>query len=171
MQVNRLIFEANEPVDGEIVALEFKIMVNNPQSLRFPSLTPAAEKISHHHACMLYCAMYIYYKCSLLQLPPSSVQWLVRKNVEHLDAIESMGANLKCSGLLWPLFITGCEANDKELRRKIIEHFDKRGSLGIANVAAARRVVDEVWRRRDDGALGVTWHEVMAELGIDILLG
>lgn len=171
MQINRLIFGGAELVDGEIVALEFKIMVNNPKAIHFSSPTPVSEKISHHHACVLYCAAYIYFKCSPLKVPSGNVQWLVRQSIEHLDEIELLVDSQKCSGFLWPLFITGCEAVDEDLRAKVAKYFDIRQTLGIANVPTARKVVEEVWRRRDEGASDVSWHEVMAELGIDILLG
>lgn len=170
MEINRMIFPGTMPADGEFVALEFKIMASNPQSLHFPCLTPVSEEIAHHHACNFYCATYIYYKCSLLRMPPSSVQWLVRQSVEHLDAIQLLGEGLNVSGFLWPLFITACEAADEDLRARTVVFFEKRETLGIANVTAARKVVEEFWRRRERGAIDVSWHEVMAELGIDILL-
>jgi arginine metabolism regulation protein II len=88
----------------------------------------------------------------------------------NLEAIDLLTADLNVSGLLWPVFIVGCEAEEKGLRAGIDKYFDKRETLGIANVPTARRVVSEVWKRRDQGDPGVSWHEVMAELGIDILL-
>ena len=170
MQINRLIFSGVMPADGEFVSLEFKIMASNPELLHFPSLTPVSETVAHHHACTLWCALYIYYKSSVLIMPPIDMQWLVRQSIEHLDAIETLTEGLTCSGFLWPLFITGCEAVEEDLRSRVVRVFEKREKLGISNVAAARRVVAEVWRRRDDGATAVSWHDVMSQLGIDILL-
>jgi arginine metabolism regulation protein II len=170
MQINRLIFPGTMPVDGEFVALEFKIMASNPELLHFPSLTQVSEKVAHHHACSLWCALYIYYKSSMLRLPPNNMQWLVRQSIEHLDAIEVLYGGLTCSGFLWPLYITGCEAEDKDLRIRTVKLFEERDKLTLGNVTVARKVVSEVWRRRDEGAADVSWHEVMAELGIDILL-
>jgi hypothetical protein len=129
-----------------------------------------AEEVSRHHACTLYLATYIYFKCSLKRLPSSSVQDLVRQSVDHFDGIEELAADLNVSGFLWPLFITAWEADEEDLRVRIKIHFEKRQRLGIANVTKSRKVVDEVWRRRDQGCADVFWHEVMAELGIDILL-
>lgn len=170
IQINRIIFDNVVPADGEFVALEFKIMANNPESLHFPGLNAIAEKLSHNHACIWHCATYAYYKCSLLRLPPTSVQWLVRQSIEHLEAIELLAADLNESGLLWPVFIVGCEAQEEDLRASIDKYFDKRETLGIVNVPTARRVVSEVWKRRDQGDPDVSWYEIMAKLGIDILL-
>ncbi|KAG0648193.1 L-arabinose-responsive transcription regulator ARA1 [Hyphodiscus hymeniophilus] len=170
LQINRLVFTGVMPADGEFVSLEFKIMSSNPELLHFPSLTPAYEKVAQHHACTLWCALYIFYKSSLLKLPPADMQWLVRQSIKHLDAIESLTDGLTCSGLLWPLFIAASEAEDEDLRFQSIKVFEKRQQLGIANTTPARKVVEEVWRRRDQGDTDVSWHEVMAQLNIDILL-
>jgi len=100
------------------------------------------------------------------------VQHLVRQSIEHLDAIALLELGQNVSGIMWPAFITGCEANDTYSRDRVDAYFDKRETLGIGNVADARTVVREVWRRRDRivGSVDVSWHEVMADLGINILL-
>ena len=106
----------------------------------------------------------------VIEIATKKMQWLVRKSVEHLDAIDMLTRRLTCSGFMWPLFITGCEAEDKFLRKRIVKTFEERDKLCIANVTAARKVLYKVWRRRDEGASDVSWHEVMVELGIDIFL-
>jgi hypothetical protein len=51
-------------------------------------------------------------------------------------------------------------------------YFRKRETLGIENISLAKQVVLMVWERRDRAAGGgrVFWPDVMAEMGIDVLL-
>ncbi|RDW83428.1 hypothetical protein BP5796_04919 [Coleophoma crateriformis] len=89
-----------------------------------------------------------------------------------LDEIMRLEAGQNVSGLLWPAFITGCEADEAYSRGRIEAYFDDREALGIGNVMEARTVIREVWQRRDkvNGLVDVKWHEVMVDLGINILL-
>ncbi|KAJ5587749.1 fungal-specific transcription factor domain-containing protein [Penicillium hispanicum] len=68
--------------------------------------------------------------------------------------------------------IIACETEDPDLRLRIKPYFDKRECWGMANVTTAKEVVLAVWNRRDKTIQGssVLWHEVMAEMGIDIIL-
>ena len=82
---------------------------------------------------------------------------------------------LNFSGLFWPMFITACEAEDTELRLRAMRYIDRRWmSLAVPHVATAKKVVLGVWSRRDqvgeDRRGTVLWYDIMAELGVDILL-
>ncbi len=57
----------------------------------------------------------------------------MRKSLEHLKSIELLETDQNVSGLLWPVFITGCEADDDNLRRRTVATFEWRAmyELGI----------------------------------------
>jgi hypothetical protein len=78
-----------------------------------------------------------------------------------------------------PAFIAACEAVEIPLRHRALIWFAKAGKRGIGNIAAAKELVMEVWRRVDrmvddegnDGALGpVDWRRVMEDMEWKIML-
>jgi len=172
VHINRLAGKNANPLSGELEGLELKILLNNPTSLRFPSPTIACEDMTRHHACAFYYACYIHFKRALRGIPSLELQDLLRKSLKHLEAIDEIELNLNVCGLLWPSFITACEAEGEELRTRCIRLFTKGRRRGIEGICSAEQVVREVWRRRDQagGSAGIKWNDVMSDMGSDILL-
>jgi hypothetical protein len=53
-------------------------------------------------------------------------------------------------GLLWPLFIVGCECRDEVDRRFVLDRFQTLADVvGTGNITRAKSVVEAVWRKRD----------------------
>jgi hypothetical protein len=99
------------------------------------------------------------------------------------------------SALLWPLFVSACEAvtsEDRKLAERTFVEVDKR--QGMRNIDRAWGIVKEVWRRGDkaelDGADGdpergvvavgargdgeggeEMWRRVCREMGVSIVFG
>lgn len=173
--INKLVFASKSCSAEELDCLELKIFHNDPSVLRFPSPTKLCEDMTRCNACAFYYACHIYFSRSLQKLPPRNIQHLVRQCIEQLEATEAIEVELNGSGLLWPAFIAACEAEDTELRLRTMGYIDRRQQrLGLSNVRAAKRVVLSVWGRRDeadeDCGRNVFWYNVMADLGVDILL-
>lgn len=170
IRINRWIYIDSEVPAAELGSLETLIIRNNPDAMGVSLLTNVTEKLMWHHKCLWHAATHIYFKRMLQKLPLSSVQYLVQQSAEQLDAITFLELGQNVSGILWPAFISGCEADEISSRNSINLYFDKRETLGIGNVKDARSVVREVWRRRDEanGATDISWHEVMWDLGINI---
>lgn len=172
IQINKWVYIDQQPPTSALDALELKIIRSNPELMRSarPASVSEPEQMRWRYACLWYSATYLYFSRALQRLPVDNVQHLVRQGVEHLDAITLLEVRQNVSGILWPAFIAGCEANDADSRRRIEGYFDKRETLGIGNTADARTVVREVWRRRDksDRSVDISWHEVMVDLGINI---
>ena len=174
IQMNKWVYIDQKPPTSVLDVLELKIIRSNPELIQaaYPAISSTFEQMKWRYACLWYSATYLYFSCALQKLPVHKVQHLVRQSVEHLDAISLLEVQQNVSGILWPAFIAGCEANDSNSRRRIEVYFNKRETLGIGNTADARTVVREVWRRRDesDRSVDISWHEVMVDLGIDIAI-
>jgi hypothetical protein len=98
--------------------------------------------------------------------------------LENIDCL-TRGTSVRPADTLWPAFIAACEAVEIPLRHRALIWFAKAGKRGIGNIAAAKELVMEVWRRVDrvvddegnDGALGpVDWRRVMEDMEWKIML-
>jgi hypothetical protein len=75
------------------------------------------------------------------------------------------------SALLWPAFVGACEAveeGDREMARRAFEGIERR--QGMTNIAKAWEIVEEVWRRDDQG-VEEGWRTICVERGISIVFG
>ena len=104
-------------------------------------------------------------------------QHLVSKAFEHLENIDALSGRMAIANTLWPGFVAAAEAVDTELRHRAIAWFARARRHGIGNIAPAKALVMEVWRRVDllggnaHGQLGrVDWRDVMREKGMYIML-
>lgn len=175
VQINQLVFAGKKLSTEELNCLELKIYRSNPSALQFSGPTKECEYMTRCQASAFYYACHIYFSRALQKLSPRSIQHLVRQCLEHIEAANDLEVELNLSGLFWPGFIAACEAEDADLRLRATRYIDRREQrLGLSNVAIAKRVVLTVWNRRDkadeDGARRIYWYDIMAELGIDILL-
>jgi hypothetical protein len=74
--------------------------------------------------------------------------------------------------LLWPLFVTSCEAVaevDRKLARKAFGGTERR--QGMNNIARAWEVVWEVWGRADLNGGEGEWRDICEEMEFNIVLG
>ncbi|OAL52232.1 hypothetical protein IQ07DRAFT_629947 [Pyrenochaeta sp. DS3sAY3a] len=111
-----------------------------------------------------------------------SAQGCVDQVLERLENIDCLtrGTDVRPANTLWPAFIAACEAVDIPLRHRALIWFARASKCGIGNIAAAKRIVMEVWRRVDRyfdngltpvGGLGpIDWRHVMAEMQTTIML-
>lgn len=75
------------------------------------------------------------------------------------------------SALLWPMFVAAVEAigeDDREKARNAFVGTERR--QGMRNILTAWGIVEEVWRRWDEG-LEEGWRDVADEKGINIVFG
>lgn len=171
-RINRLLYANVEPTDAELHELKADIYRSDPTHMQFDAPDKLCDEMLRAHAMAFYYATHIYFSSALLKAPPQHVQHFVRQSIEHLEGIERTERTLNVSGIMWPAFIVACETEGQELRSRISKYFDWREELGLENSMEAWKVVQEVWRRRDEcrSDKPVLWHEVMADLDIDIML-
>jgi hypothetical protein len=112
-----------------------------------------------------------------------TAQYLVAKALEHLENVDALSSEMAIANTLWPGFIAAVEAVDMDLRHRALIWFGRAKRHGIGNIAKAKALVMEVWRRVDRqtwaapenkhlrSELGnVDWREVMQEKGMYIML-
>ncbi|KAI0126194.1 fungal-specific transcription factor domain-containing protein [Xylariales sp. AK1849] len=165
---------AYEATNEEIEGLDQFIRRNDPDVM-LSDLNERYDAITRHHTCAFFCASLIYFERRVRKTSPRWIQRMVQRSLDHLEAIATLETQqqLDVCGLFWPEFVTACEAEAVcDLRDRALRMFAKGRLLGIGNIIAARTVVQEVWRRRDNDPHGsdVAWQDVMADLELDILL-
>lgn len=169
--IGRLSMRHCTPTSEEVIALRNTLLLANPCTTRFPSPVAAVEKITRHHACSWYYACVIYYERSLKRSPSREIQYLVEQCLYHLEAIEAILKNCAGDGLMWPLFVTACEAEEEELRQRCIRIFANKTEKGVDGTPCVEGLVLEIWHRRDSNPEDdILQQTVMEDLGVDILL-
>ncbi|KAM6511799.1 hypothetical protein FALCPG4_016792 [Fusarium falciforme] len=133
-----------------------------------------SEAVHQSHAFMH--AAYIYAYRSLLNVPPHAVQSHVTKALRHVSFfITTSPGNFS----IWPAFIAAVEAFSEDNMTAARVWLNHAISFGIGSRNAMKRVVEEVWRRRqaisessglNRGLIVVDWRDVMQELDMDLLL-
>ncbi|KAI3332330.1 fungal-specific transcription factor domain-containing protein [Xylariaceae sp. AK1471] len=121
-------------------------------------------------------ATYIYLYRTLLNAPPTSVKLYVGRTLEQYSQFSIFGAG---NFSLWPPFIAAVEAyTDEDLQVARI-WLESMVSCGIGSRMLVKKVVEEVWQRRearskasglDLGMISIDWRKVMQELDCDVLL-
>lgn len=168
--ISRLSMADRHPMSEEVTVLGNTLLLANPSTTRFPSLAAALEKITRHHACSWYYACMIHYERSLRRSLPREIQYLVEQCLYHLEAIEALLKNSAEEGLMWPLFVTACEAEEEELRHRCIQIFAKKANKGVGTTPCVEGLVLEIWHRRDmNPEEDILQQRVMEDLGVDIL--
>lgn len=95
--------------------------------------------------------------------PRPSGKWLVLKAIEHLENIDALAGDLAIANTLWPGFIAAAEAVNWTSRRRALTWFGRAKRHGIGNIAKAKDIVQDCWRRVDNSILED--HESYVELG------
>lgn len=159
---------------GEIAYTDFQDPVNE----RFDddSYDNQSQILANHQRQAFISATYIYLYRVLFDLPPHSVRQYVSEVLLQVSAFHSAShGNLS----IWPAFIAAIEAytpEDMTLARNWLHHTTM---FGIGSRVCVRRLVEEVWKRRDEitaeleidkGLISIDWRAVMEELDMDILL-
>ena len=145
------------------------------------------ELIENHQWAFHYAVIIFFHRAirpPLSKLRASRVetpQRCVGKVFDRLENIDCLtrGTSVRAADTLWPAFVAACEAVEVPLRHRALIWFARAGKRGIGNIAAAKELVMEVWRRVDrmvddegnDGALGpVDWRSVMEDMEWRIML-
>jgi hypothetical protein len=169
--IGRLSMTRCSPASEEVIALRDTLLLANPSTTRFPSTVAALEKITRHHACSWYYACVIYYERSLKRSPSREIQYLIEQCLYHLEAIEAILKNSAEDGLMWPLFVTACEAEEEELRQRCRQIFANKTEKGVGATPCVEGLVLEIWHRRDSNpGDDILQQTVTEDVGVDILL-
>lgn len=140
----------------------------NPSSDRSSEVTLQAKAF--------LAATYIYLYRTLLDVPPKSVR---KYAVETLECVSAFFSNSSGNFSIWPAFIAAAEAYTEEDMAAVRSWLGCATAFGIGSRAAVKRVLEEVWARRehvskisgmDPEMVIIDWRAVMHELDCNILL-
>ncbi|EHY59765.1 arginine metabolism regulation protein II [Exophiala dermatitidis] len=161
-------------LDPDLVEdLESELWAHNPENLDFDGLEDSRNRtMARHHAFLFYYASLIHFQRTVRQMPPSTMQHLVRQAVEHFEEIERLGADTVGCTLIWPPLVVACECESSSLRERMLAWYKMKRRHGFMNLEISKDVAQEVWRRRRSAATAtdVHWQDVLEEMNLDIVL-
>ncbi|KUL88966.1 hypothetical protein ZTR_06123 [Talaromyces verruculosus] len=154
---------------GELATTESDWIITPPSHSRQDYLNSLHQRIFRNAAVIyLYRAVY--------DVAPFAVRdHVLTVLCDTISFLDVHGGSVS----LWPVFIAAVEACSKKERALARKWLDYSCKLGISNRHAARCVIEEVWKQRDQEALlrdiepdyvVVDWRRVQYHLKIDILL-
>lgn len=168
---------AKQIADLETDICDWKNDIPRPES---PSAPPHNSTTYHQHrysqpsSSVLYrfreavhAALVIYFYRCVRNVDTVTVQPLVEKTIEHLQAYaeakRESGDN--SSSICWPGFIAGCEALDPELRQRMSNWFSQEtAQTGIRMFEMAGQAAKYVWDTRDQSRdRNLPWSRILRQ--------
>lgn len=154
---------------GELGTSESDWMITQPSHSRQGYLNSLHRRIFRNAAV-------IYLRRAIYDVAPIAVRDHVLKVLcDTVSFLDEKGGSVS----LWPVFIAAVEACSKQERDLVRQWLGYSCKLGISNRHAARCVIEEVWKQRDQEALlknmepeyvALDWRRVQNHLKIDLLL-
>jgi len=147
---------SEEDVPGEIQKTRIQSILNNAEAYR--------------HSAFVY----LYRTIQSLPRTHSQVQKHAHSSLEACSNVVNLAEQCQdgpMSALLWPLFVSACEATSDEDRELALNAFcGTERRQGMNNIMRTWEVVQEVWRRADLGE-EVNWRDICTERGFSIVFG
>jgi hypothetical protein len=121
-------------------------------------------------------ATYIYLYRTVLHVPPQTVANYVSSTFDNVSTFYACNQG---NFSIWPAFMAAVEATADADIASAREWLDWATSFGLGNRVSVRRVVEEVWKRREThsrlfgmarGMVAIEWRDVVQELDCDVLL-
>ncbi|KAJ9610828.1 hypothetical protein H2200_005605 [Cladophialophora chaetospira] len=130
----------------------------------------------YHQLAAFISATFIYFYRTIFDLSPGRLESYTIETLESVNVFLSQGyGNMS----LWPAFIASVEACSDKTISMAQTWLDTAVTFGMGSRLMVRKVVEEVWRRRETAShdlgldkrlIAVDWREVMKELDVDVLL-
>ncbi|KAB8300046.1 hypothetical protein EYC80_000284 [Monilinia laxa] len=141
-----------------------------PEDARMQTIFNNAEAYRHSAFVYLYRTIHSHPRTHPLVQKHTKLSLIACANVVGLAELCHDGP---MSALLWPLFVAACEAeteSDRQLATKAFGGTERR--QGMQNIMRAWEVVQEVWKRADQGVYEEGgWREICASRGWNIVFG
>jgi hypothetical protein len=152
-----------------------------PQACQHPELNGEDEittdlRSSYAQRVSFVYATYIYLYRTVLNVPPQTVKNYVSK---IFDNISTFYVCSQGNFSIWPAFMAAVEAVKDADITTAREWLAWATSFGLGNRASVRKIIEEVWERRESqsrlsgisrGMVSIEWRDVMQELNYDVLL-
>lgn len=160
----------SSPKENEAEDDSFSKYDITPEDARMQTILNNAEAYRHSAFIYLYRTIHSYPRSHHLVQKHTNLSLIACANVVDLAELCHDGP---MSALLWPLFVAACEAEtetDRELARKAFGGTERR--QGMQNIMRAWEMVQEVWRRADEGTYeDGDWRGICESRGWNIVLG
>lgn len=138
--------------------------------------SPEVHDLARYQLNAFIYATYIYLYRSLAEAPPKRVAAYVSMTFREISAFYAQSSG---NFSLWPAFIAAVEAYTEEDMASAREWLERSVHFGLGNRLPVKRIIEEVWQRREDlhlentiekGLIIVDWRDVVRDLDVDILL-
>lgn len=86
-----------------------------------------------------------------------------------MQALNKLALSEVDRGLVFPICVAGCLADLPEQREFFKQRLDTQAST-LGNLGQTRRLMEMVWRTRDNQGGVVDWRNTMSEIGISLLV-
>jgi arginine metabolism regulation protein II len=145
--------------------------------MHHPPTVSSVDSINQMRVCLtsaIHEALIIYFfRCVRLTNPVILQQYVtgVLDNLERHNQLQREHfPKSKLGTIVWPAFIAACDALSPELRARALGCLRQAKTGGFRNAETAERVVKELWRQREEGAIGVGWRDIIREMNVTMVL-
>ncbi|KAJ5163914.1 uncharacterized protein N7500_005744 [Penicillium coprophilum] len=149
-------------------AIDHLLSTANPNCVR--SFDGALPLITTATAQAMYMALSIFFHRRIYEIDPAMLQANVSAIRGHLIEIqqeESVQGESVNAALIWPVFITACEAVHPELQVFFSSWFDNCAkSTALIHASVAQQIIETIWTKRHDVSLcgGIySWPDILRD--------
>jgi hypothetical protein len=143
----------------DLQRLEMELLLMAPSKVR-DSVPVSSAQMQFHHENIFYYAAIVYLKRTLRNTPVKDVQALVRRALDHIEALQAASAERVFSPLVWPIAIIAFETQDSLLQDRMmrcLEVFNRSPALAIWKKFSES--VQGLWaKRQSQGEENLCWH-------------
>ncbi|CAN6664212.1 arginine metabolism regulation protein II [Trichomonascus vanleenenianus] len=134
-----------------------------------------AKEAVNHHTLAFHQSLIIYYYRLVRGINSAILEPHILNVLDHLEHIQMINRGKPepvCVPVMFPGFIAACETTmaQADLRNRFRGWLDQQTVEGVGTYISARRVIDEVWRRRDTGRQDADWWKVIVEWNMNLML-
>jgi transcriptional activator protein UGA3 len=160
--------EMLKSVRSKAVALEQKIVACIPDHLGMITLSPQdlERQLTLFETFQLAAKIHLFQSVLRLNACSLDMQCLSRELLNSLDVV--LGTDVE-AGLVFPLFIAGISCYTPDSRQRMLERFDQFYERNLArNIRRTRQLLEEVWKRDEEGSKHVDWYGIIESRGWDL---
>lgn len=148
--------------------LEFQLYLSYPS---LPTTEEDCMQLIQHAVDAFYYATLIYFRRTIRRVPSESVQDLVEKALNNLEAVESLTQGKGGTAYNWPSLVVSAECGNQHLQRRMLTWLDGKRRHGLQSIGVIRELALLLWQRRAAAKSGEDfhWQDIACEEDFDIM--